>query len=102
MLGRLAKGRSALGAEVLARCQHLFLIGRCCVVWLHHAKVFRAARYGFSRFVREALGELWRMQASIAAWKPERSRIKTALENPAAIILGQDRGPRPPGGLIGA
>jgi hypothetical protein len=74
MLCRLgAPHRPALRCLVW-QLHRLFLAGTCCVVWMEHRAVFKAAGYSFGKFLEEAFGEISALEASPTV---PRARAKT-------------------------
>jgi rubrerythrin len=63
MLSRLGSPRSPALRCLVWQLHRLLLAGTCCVVWIEHRAVFKAAEYSFGKFLEEALGEISALEA---------------------------------------
>lgn len=57
MMAKLNRQRPITLQRVFETIHQFFLFGTCCIVWREHGRVFRAARYSFSKFVSESFVE---------------------------------------------
>ena len=79
MLARLAAPRRPALRCLVWQLHRLFLAGTCCVVWIEHRAVFKAAGYSFGGLLEEALGEISALEApSIVPRKMGRATVAAA------------------------
>ncbi|MFT5497347.1 MAG: hypothetical protein ACI9TH_002753 [Kiritimatiellia bacterium] len=76
-LGKIRRGRSLYRLAVTETLQKLFMLGTLVVVWMDHARVFRAGGYTFMGFARETWTELRRSlqvirECVIFDWRKQR------------------------------
>jgi len=63
MLTRLGARRDPGLRCLITQLHRVFLVGTCCVVWLEHRSVFKAANYSFGRLLEESLSEMSALEA---------------------------------------
>lgn len=64
MLSRISEGRSRTLHWLVWLAHRLFLVCTCCVVWVEHSSVFKAAGHSYRGLLRDAVREFSSLEAA--------------------------------------
>jgi hypothetical protein len=96
MLSRLSASRSLFADRIVSGMHRMFLLVTCCVVWLEHGSVFRAAGYARGGFSAQAFWEFSRLENAIGrgpelVCMAEAKEAEQCQEEHAASVRRDDR-----------
>jgi hypothetical protein len=85
MLCRLEAARVRLLRRLVWQAHRWFLVGTCCVVWIEHRSVFKAAGRSFLELLRDALAGFSGLEAATASKSNAPPRTSIVQGDRAAV-----------------